>query len=329
MASNVLAPGLLIVNFHHVRAGNPAQLSGLHHRTPVELRTQVELLAQNFEFPGPQQVLDWIQHPQRRSPDDRLCLLSFDDGLKDHYEHVFPLLEKMKIKGVFSVNTGPWVDNCLLSVHMAHLLSASFSYLELSDDFERAAHARKLRLSVSEVADADLAGKYRYDTRDVARVKFYLNAIIPQEMRAEVLEEVFRARLGPTEEYSRSHYAAPEMISEMNRAGHEIGLHSHQHVRLSAATPAAVLKDLQKNKTMLDDICERPARWIAYPYGDAASYDSTVLEISRSLGCKVGLTMVRGINRCDSIRPLEIRRCDTNDVIGGKRPIEWPDLAPR
>ena len=47
-------------------------------------------------------------------------VLTFDDGLSDHYQFVFPELKRRGLWGIFYVNTGPLTGGGLLAVHMIH-----------------------------------------------------------------------------------------------------------------------------------------------------------------------------------------------------------------
>jgi hypothetical protein len=156
---------VLFVNFHHVRRANPAEFPKFHHRTTGQLRDQIRTLARSFDFSTPGEIRE-ILH--RREPlDANLCVLTFDDGLRDHFENVAPVLSEVGVKGLFFVNTGPWEDGRLLSVHMAHLLSAQYSYAELAEDFGKAAGERGLPHRVSDVSDerASLAHRLRRASR--------------------------------------------------------------------------------------------------------------------------------------------------------------------
>ena len=49
-------------------------------------------------------------------------LLTFDDGYKDHFKYVFPVLNKLKISGFFFPVTSTLKRNLLLNVNKIHLI---------------------------------------------------------------------------------------------------------------------------------------------------------------------------------------------------------------
>ncbi|MBK7864649.1 MAG: polysaccharide deacetylase family protein [Archangiaceae bacterium] len=317
---------LLLVNFHHVREGNPREIERLHHRTPSQVVEQLELLGRRFDFPSPEIVRDALLEDADLGADS--CVLSFDDGLRDHHDVVLALLADLKISAVFAVNTGPWKSGKMLSVHMAHLLAASTSYRELGPDFEAAALHAGLAKSLADVDLRAAAQQYRYDTPDDARVKSFINAVLPQELRETVLRHVFELRMGDDAHWVSRHYLSPEMAGELARAGHTLGLHTHGHLNLAASSRALRRDDLELNRRTLLEVSQPGAdiRWISYPYGSPATWNDDVIADARDCGCDVGLTMTRGVNHLSSAEAMKLKRVDTNDVEGGKSPIDWEEL---
>jgi len=319
---------LLFVNFHHVREKNPTDFPGLHHRSPLQLAEQVRTLARDFDFPTPGAAREIIQG--RRAIGSNLCVLTFDDGLRDHHHQVAPVLDDLGLKGIFFVNTGPWEDGRLLPVHMAHLLSARYSYTELADDFERSAAERGLSERLGDVPPEAADSVYRYDDPDTKRVKYYLNMLLPRQERALVLRSVFARRIGSEKEHTLEHYLWPDEVRELRSRGHEIGLHSHRHANFASESPERRRRDLETNRKLLAaelGASDEELRWISYPYGSPLSYDEHVVNDARVVGCDTGPTMRRGLNVPPDVASMQLKRVDTNDVVGGKSPFPWSQLV--
>lgn len=66
--------------------------------------------------------------------------------------------------------------------------------------------------------------------------------------------------------------------------------------------------------------------WISYPFGSPLSYDEHVVRDAQAVGCDTGLTMSRGLNLPPNLVPMQLKRVDTNDVVGGKSPLPWSQL---
>ena len=55
---------------------------------------------------------------------NKKVLLTFDDGLKHHYE-IAKILKKKKILGIFFICTKPLIDKIVLPVHKTHIILSS------------------------------------------------------------------------------------------------------------------------------------------------------------------------------------------------------------
>lgn len=321
-ASDHAAGDLMFVNFHHVCNDADLLFPQLHHVTPDRFEAQIDALGSLFDFPPIAAVETALATGSGLGGPS--CVLTFDDGLADHYAQVMPILQQKGISGIFSVNTAPWIDGRLLSVHRAHLLSAAFSYLELAAEIEMAAEVSGVSYRLCDVSSDLARSQYRYDDIETAKVKYYLNAVIPQAVRAAVLERVFASRLGDEIEHVNRHYLRPEQVRALSAAGHTIGLHTHRHLHLASAESQVRIDDLYLNRALLGEIAGA-LHWISYPYGGPTSYDASVVELAGELGCRFGLTMKRAINGPGADR-MRLSRVDNNDVVGGKRPMDWADL---
>ncbi len=314
---------LLFVNFHHVCDDGDLPFPGLHHITPERFDSQIEALCIEFDFPPIAAVETALL--ESRGLGSPSCVLTFDDGLADHYQHVLPILEQWGIEGVFAINTAPWTDSHMLPVHRAHLLAAAFSYLELAEEIEAAAAQSSISARIRDVSPEVARSQYRYDDADTARIKYFLNSTIAQEKRGAVLARVFAARLGDDRDTARRPYLQPGDCREIVAKGHRIGLHSHRHLNLAAATPEVRVDDLHLNRALLTELAG-PPRWISYPYGGPSSYDASVVSLAERVGCAFGLTMNRAFNDATADR-MRLSRVDTNDVVGGKHPMDWSELS--
>jgi peptidoglycan/xylan/chitin deacetylase (PgdA/CDA1 family) len=312
------SPGVLFVNYHHVCSDEDLIYSRLHHRTPEQFRDQIEVLTKTFDFPSIEEVERMLE--TRNFPRRPVCVLTFDDGLSDHITHVHPILTTYGIVGIFSIATDPWTTGRLLSVHRAHLLAAAFSYVSIASDLVAAAVAHGFERGIDSVEPDVARSQYRYDDVETARVKYYLNAVIPQEMRATILEAVFSSRLGDDAPFVARHYITPDGVRALRAAGHAIGLHTHSHLHLASSPAALRERDLNLNLQALQPLAGS-VNWISYPYGGPTSYDEATIAAARCCGCRFGLTMHRGYNKPETLDSMRLSRIDSNDAPGGKLPL--------
>ncbi len=64
-------------------------------------------------------------------------------------------------------------------------------------------------------------------------------------------------------------------------AGHEIGSHTLSHVRLSAADPVDVAREVAASRTVLTDVLQADVVGFCYPWGD---FDEVAVEAVRAAG---------------------------------------------
>ena len=72
--------------------------------------------------------------------------------------------------------------------------------------------------------------------------------------------------------------AHPELVVEMRRRGHAVGLHGQQHRHHLLHSWRWIRRDTEEALRVLDDICPRP-RWYRPPYGQLST--PTLLEARR------------------------------------------------
>ena len=69
------------------------------------------------------------------APPRDMVLLTFDDGLKEHYAEVMPLLAEAHVQGQFFLITSCLENGAVAPVHMNHFLMAKLEFPEYRDAF--------------------------------------------------------------------------------------------------------------------------------------------------------------------------------------------------
>jgi peptidoglycan/xylan/chitin deacetylase (PgdA/CDA1 family) len=93
-------------------------------------------------------------------------------------------------------------------------------------------------------------------------------------------------------------------LSEMQKAGMEIGSHTHSHCRLPQINAEQMHEELHHSKAYLSDLLNKPIISIAYPYG---LYNPAVLAVTKSAGYQVGFTTHSGFGLVNN-NLLQVRR---------------------
>lgn len=104
-----------IVMYHYVRKIQGSKFPSIKGLEIDGFKRQLQWFSQIFHFISARQLLDAIYN-QNSIPNNSISL-TFDDGLKDHYSNVFPILKKEKIQGMFFVTGKPIEKQIVLPVH--------------------------------------------------------------------------------------------------------------------------------------------------------------------------------------------------------------------
>ena len=303
---------LWTVTYHYVRDLPHTRFPRIRGRLVSELEQQVTWLSQRCEMATLESTLAFLAGKYEPSRD--LCLLTFDDGLKDHYTNVLPILAKHRVEGLFFISTVCLEQHRVLPVHKNHFLMAALEFNEYRNAFLD--HLATLSDETPNVVDVDKAKlAYPWDTADVAVFKFFLNYRISEHLRVQVLDALFEKFLGDESKFARELYLDWDEVREMQAQGMVIGGHSNNHVALSSLSPEEQEVDLTTCAGALRKRVSPQALWpFCYPYGHSYSYNPTTIQHLRALGFVCSFTTVP-----DPIRagddPFKLCRVDTNDVL--------------
>ena len=221
-----------VLMFHYVRPDNNNIFKFLNYFSLEKFCNFLDKEIVRLKLISPEEYLDSIIHD--KSIPENALLLSFDDGLYDHYKWVFPELLKRGIGAFFFINTLPILQRELLQVHKIHALSGLLGYSELKKQF-----MNKISLTaelVSHVFENPKAiGAYPYDKPDIAGFKYGLNYSLPKDDLTKNLNELITENFNHNELF-KSFYINEKQIKKMHNNGMTIGYHGHSHNPFSCLT---------------------------------------------------------------------------------------------
>ena len=130
-----------------------------------DFRKQVAYLAVNYEMASLDSAIAYLRGEYQATRP--LCLLTFDDGVREHGEIVTPILADYKISGIFGIITQCVAEQTVAAVHMNHLLMAVWDFADYQQRFMHCFSARTDPSSF--VIDHDKAAKRIAGTRPTWR----------------------------------------------------------------------------------------------------------------------------------------------------------------
>jgi len=267
---------LTVMMYHYVRdLGDEAEAgSGIAGMSVQTFEKQLDALAQHHTF------VTWPEVRQAIEDESPLpqsaCLLTFDDGICDHYVNVFRILHSRNLSGLFFV-LNRFEENGLTLAHKIHFLLAKMGLPAL-----RAAIWTKLDSGQRKrFAEAETRHQVRFPSNLIGDDINLLKAVLQRDLSGEinpVLSELFEKHVGSESETARTYYLNLDQINEMHAGGMHFGGHSQNH-------PWFDWVDLQTQNNEI----EASAKWLqkveagpwafAYPFGGFSSDSPSLLKI--------------------------------------------------
>jgi peptidoglycan/xylan/chitin deacetylase (PgdA/CDA1 family) len=302
---------LTIIMYHYVRDLSHTAYPGIKGLRTAWFEGQLDYVDRHYTVCSLADVLRAIRG--ERALPHNACLLTFDDGLRDHYETVFPRLAARNYTGVFAVSGGTLNQDFVLDVHKVQFLLAvtgDVSALRREvEDLVRASGGE--RASEGELGKQATSG-VRFDTEDVIWIKRQLQWALPEAVRRQIARELFLKHVTRDEAgFAGELYANATELREMAAAGMELAGHGQHHEWMGKMSRDEQRVEIEQSVRCLTRILGRkPADWtMCYPFG---SYNSDTMELLQNQGCALGLTVRVGLAGLES--PLELARIDTNDL---------------
>jgi peptidoglycan/xylan/chitin deacetylase (PgdA/CDA1 family) len=301
---------LTIVMYHYVR---PIQASAYPGMKGLELegfRRQLDHLASKFVFVSPQDLINAVKG--EALPSDA-CLLTFDDGYKDHIDFVFPELVKRKLSGAFFPPAQAITERRMLDVNLIHLvLARQPDSLRLIDDIRLACLGFGVDEATFKLHWDNLAKPSRYDSKEIVFIKRVLQHGLPEDVRRKIAEHLFRKYVSvDLAGFADTFYLSTSDCRNMLAAGMYIGCHGFRHVWFNKISKADQELEIDLSLRFLGDIGAATQDWMmCYPYG---GYNEDTLDVLRAKNCCAGLTTkvaTVDMKTCDN---LQLPRFDTND----------------
>ena len=298
----------LVVSYHYVRDALDTAFPHLRALHPADFEQQIATFGRNST------IVDYDVFLAALAGDRPLhgpsALLTFDDGLIDHYRTVFPQLAARGHRGIFFISPG---SNSpaprVLNVQKVQLLVA-----QLGERLWEKVEAALAVVGPGLATEATHGSLYRYDSAAVRRVKQLLNYTVPLETADALLEELFRSSIGDEAEIARELYLTPAMIQEMARAGMTFGYHTRDHRVLSRLPLGEQRAQLEDGVQWIQGLTGQTSVPFCYPHGHAHAYTQDTVQLVRECGYSMAFTAVRGMSVPSADLRFEVPRLDTRDV---------------
>ena len=309
---------ITVVMYHYVRnfsASRYPDIKGLDIRG---FRKQLEYLEANYSFVTIQECLEYLEDPSSGEDfPDNAVLLTFDDGYKEHFTEVFPVLNSKNIQGVFFPPVRSSLKREALYVNKIHYILAASSRPDglihkLTLEINEFKNEHNLRDPESYYETIDSA-EHPYDSINVIKFKRVLQRELPQNVRRVIIDRLFKDIVGLEERvFVEELYMTEDQLKCMQRNGMYIGGHGYSHDWLNRMGIKEKEFEIAKTRDFLDYLGLDVQNWVmSYPYG---AYDADVIKLLKDQQCKMAFTTKDRRGVLDPQNRFEITRIDTNEV---------------
>ena len=296
---------LTVMMYHYVRdRGDQAESgSGIPGMPVRTFESQLDDLSKQHTF------VTWVdvqQAVQGHGPlASSACLLTFDDGMLDHYINVFRILQSRRLSGLFFAMDRRENEGLTLP-HKIHFLLAKLGLPGLRDAiWEKLDSEQRERF-----AEAEKKYLSKFPPVSLEKRVNLLKAILQRDLSDEIdplLGSLFEEYVGSEKETARNYYLNPEQIREMTEGGMHFGGHTHNHPWFDWIDSEARSAEIKASAGWLEKV--EPGPWaFAYPYGGLSADSPQLLQAHGFIAAFTTQTQLRHSD------PYYIGRLDGEEV---------------
>ena len=302
--------------YHYVRDLKRSRFPSIKGLSVEQFKGQVQYIKRHYHVLTLAQCNDAIYHNESL-PSNGL-LLTFDDGLLDHFTVVFPILMNEGLTGVFYPPGEAVVEGKVLDVHKIHFILAAVANVDnLIKDFFVDLTELRGSTDLDIPSDDALWNQYavatRLDCKEVIFFKHVLQSGLPSPIRKRILSQLFAKYVSKDEvTFAAELYLSQDQMRTMAKCGMQFGSHGWRHDWLNTLSEQEQITDIDRSIDFLKDSGVWTSDWsMCYPYG---RYNKTTIDVLKSRGCKTAFTVEVALSATDQDHAYAIPRLDTNDL---------------
>jgi peptidoglycan/xylan/chitin deacetylase (PgdA/CDA1 family) len=310
------------IMYHYIRPPCP-DLPYFRYLELDDFRRQLDYFEATYGFVN---LSDFLAILNGEPKADNGVVLTFDDGVMDHYVHVLPELERRGLWGIFYVPTGMYERGKLLDVHRIHYLLGRFGGSAML-----VAARELITEDMLSHAHVDEFGHLTYARQDndaaTTEFKRMFNYYISHECRERVLNELMN-RFFCERQLVDEYYIPPNLLSDMQARGIIIGGHSVNHPVFGKLSEDEQRREIFHCFDFLENaVGGLSLRTFCYPYGGFHSFTRTTEKLLYEAGCRFAMNVdPRDAVAADfQARPQALPRYDCNAFPHGQSRLQSAD----
>jgi peptidoglycan/xylan/chitin deacetylase (PgdA/CDA1 family) len=264
--------------YHYVR-DNDVEYPNFKNLTVDQFKKQIDFFESLYGFVTKD---DFVRSIEEKKPVEKGVVLTFDDGFKDHYDNVMPVLEERNLWGIFYVPTGHYQNKKILNVHRIHHLLGKHDAKLLLNEGLKIVDISMLNENRIDEFDKEIYKDQKLSSYEF-RLKRLFNYYLRDEYKIKILDEIVTQYLNEAKLYDKLYLTKEELI-EMEKCGSVIGSHTVTHPVLSTLNYAQQKREIEDSYVFLDSFLDMRLKSFCYPYGSPATYNQDTFKILKECG---------------------------------------------
>ena len=262
----------LVIMYHYVLDSRESAPGGIRPLFVDEFEKQLDWLQDRFQIVAPGEFLS-AAGDGFKSNSKPLCLLSFDDGTRDHVEIVAPILQSRSLSAVFFVLTWPSELRKMPVTQALHWVLGQPEeqiWAQIQDFAERELGGLDALGSAQEAARI-----YHYETGLRGLIKYAINFALPPQAAAEIISQIAAAQGKSLEELSSEWFLSESHIQQLDSMGMEVGMHGSSHQSATQLGVDGIADEVRHSSAYFKSLLGKEPIWFCCPFGGSDLRESS------------------------------------------------------
>ncbi len=299
--------GYLSLCYHYIRDLNSEKLFPKILGTPVNIfEEHIEMFLNNFELITPENALNFSYADYKIQENKIGLLITFDDGLSDHYIAA-KILAKYGIKALFFLPTCILEENLPANPIIIHYGIAKFGILKF---------VQELNYHLEKYLDNSLSYKIQFikgkdnPYQTIQKIKKLFKYDLSSNLSRIILLDLYQTMFNiKYPDAMKIMHLTKEQISEMLEMGHSIGTHTYSHISVGSTSLSndEFNHEIVEPKNHLEKYFRIQTDFMSYPFGAIRDCLSSKELIMKTNSYKLAFTVEEILNT-KSTSPFELGR---------------------
>lgn len=315
---------LSIFMYHDIREENksyfPERYALRSFITPNEFEKQIRFIKSNYTVLCSSEI-----YATDLSKDD-YALITFDDGLTDHYVNGYQILRDYNLNGTFFIPVEAIRDRIMFHSHKIQFILAATSENNIVGEICQGFLEAREEFGLPDITFQEIWKKYKaplvkdsWWSDEMIFVTRFFREFGSYKFRDHLLRLLFRKFVDSDERHFVSDfYLTLDEIRDMINNGMQIGGHGFHSVNARNETEKIQISEIEKTHQYLRDVVFNGDEfdfYYSYPNGGYTNYSTACLS---RLNCKAAFTTIKKkflgndmleIPRFDA--PIDLKACDS------------------